>query len=221
MNFNLKNLLYYIYPKKCPFCKTVIDRNLFLCSDCAKSIKSHKYEAIIEIADLDKEIICLSPFAYDGKIRQAICDYKFKGITDYSDFFSIKISEIIKGTLKKVDFITSVPLHKLRQKERGFNQSEIIASKVGKILGIQYKELLVKIKKNKIQHELSGSERSQNVLGVYKSTNEKFIEGKSIILCDDILTTGNTLKECAKMLLKSGAKEIYCVTVATAKKVTY
>ena len=216
MAFNFKNLIYWLYPKHCPFCKTVISKNLVICDNCNRSIKREINIRKILIEGFNKEVICIAPFSYKDKIRTAICDYKFKGYLDYSDLFSKEISDVYIRYFKDIDFITSVPLHKNRQKERGFNQSEVLASKIGKIINVPHKELLVKCKSNKVQHNLPKYERVENVKGVYAVADKVEVYGKNILLCDDIITTGNTLKECAKVLLKAGAKDVYCVTTASS-----
>ena len=131
--------------------------------------------------------------------------------------FSKEISKVVDAHFKDIDIITAVPLHKLRKKERGFNQSEILASKIGKLIGVPYVGLLVKFKKNKVQHSLPRLEREENVKNVYKAINENKIKGKNILLCDDIVTTGSTLRECAKILFEAGANKVYCATTAKAE----
>ena len=76
---------------------------------------------------------------------------------------------------------------------------------------------MTKVKKNKIQHELSGLERVENVKGVYTAVDEVDLVGKTLVICDDILTTGNTMAECANVVFGKGAKQVIGVTIATAK----
>lgn len=217
MAFNFKNLIYLFYPKRCPFCNKIIDKNLCICTSCDESIKRELKIKKIMIEELNKEVICVSPFSYNEPIKTAICDYKFKGILDYSDLFSKEVSKVVSDYFKDIDIITAVPLYKIRKRERGFNQSEILASKIGKIIGVPYIELLVKFKNNKVQHSLPKLEREENVKNVYKAVNEDKIKGKNILLCDDIVTTGSTLKECAKTLFLAGASRVYCATTAKAE----
>ena len=116
------------------------------------------------------------------------------------------------------DIICSVPIHKKRMKERGYNQSELIAKEIAKNLtNTIYKKVLKKIKDNKRQSELKKEERLQNVKDVYEIQNKQIIENKKIILFDDIYTTGNTVNECSKVLKENGAKEILVLTLASGK----
>ena len=118
----------------------------------------------------------------------------------------------------KFDCITYVPLRPERKRSRGYNQSECIASDISSIINVPCEELIFKIKSNHIQHELDFSSRIENVKGVYAVKNEQAVKGKIILLCDDIITTGSTLRECAKTLLESGAKEVYCCVIASVFK---
>ena len=124
-----------------------------------------------------------------------------KKICDYIDSFEI---------------IMSVPIHKKRYYKRGYNQSELLAKEITKNFGkINFrKDMLVKIKNNTAQSTLKKEERLSNVEGAYKVREEKTLENKSILLVDDIYTTGNTANECAKMLKLAKVKEIGILTIA-------
>lgn len=108
-------------------------------------------------------------------------------------------------------------MHRTREKERGFNQSGECAREISRLTGIKYKELLRKIKKNKIQHELSLSERAENVIGVYELIDKELVRGKTVIICDDILTSGNTLAECANLIYEAGAAKVIGTTIANVQ----
>lgn len=216
VKFTFKNLLYLFFPKKCPFCKKVIDSKSAICSTCSQKINKDIAVRKILIEDLNKEIICIAPFSYKAKIKDAICDYKFHGKLDYAEFFSQEIIDTVIPYFPRIDCITSVPLYKKRKRERGFNQAEVLSKKIANLMNVSYKEILVKSKNNKVQHRLSKVQRVQNVKGVYSVIDKNYIKGKIILLCDDIITTGNTLKECAKTLFDYGAKAVYCVTIASA-----
>ena len=149
-----------------------------------------------------------------------ILRFKFKGYKNYSKFFA---EVMAKGVTQKFgnikfDCITYVPLRPERKRSRGYNQSECIASDISSIINVPCEELISKIKSNHIQHELDFSSRIENVKGVYAVKNERAVKGKTILLCDDIITTGSTLRECAKTLLESGAKEVYCCAIASVFK---
>ena len=113
------------------------------------------------------------------------------------------------------DIISAVPIHKKRKKERGYNQSELIAREIAKnIPVIVYKNALKKIKNNKRQSDLSKEDRLDNVKNVYQIANEEIIKDKRVVLFDDIYTTGSTLNECSRLLKQNGVKEILAITLA-------
>ena len=107
--------------------------------------------------------------------------------------------------LKKYDIILIVPISKKRLKERGYNQTELIAKEIAKITKIKIeKNVLLKIKNTLPQSTLNREEREKNVKGVYAARRIDKIKGKRILIIDDIYTTGNTVNECAKTLIEKG-----------------
>lgn len=213
-------ILDFIYPTKCAICnETIIKRENQICEKCGKELKIDSIMTRIDMGYGNK-IKCFSPFEYSGKIKKSILRFKFKGYKNYSKFFAQVMSKGITQKFGgiKFDRITYVPLRPERKRSRGYNQSECIASDISSIINVPCEELIFKIKSNHIQHELDFSSRIENVKGVYAVKNEQAVKGKTILLCDDIITTGSTLRECAKTLLESGAKEVYCCAIASAFK---
>lgn len=219
MNKIINKFLDLIFPPRCILCSKILpmDFENMVCKECENGINfSIQNRPIIQIGGELAE--CLSVFKYDGKIRDLICKFKFYGYQNYAEYFSQIISKEIKNRMlennMKFDVISAVPLSKKRKSERRYNQSELLARLISENLKIPYKEVIIKIKDNFPQHELSSEERAINVRGVYKAINFKDIKGKKILLCDDIITTGNTLKECVKVLKFAGAESIKCCTIA-------
>ncbi len=122
--------------------------------------------------------------------------------------------------LSKAELIVPVPLHPARKRERRYNQSEILAEEVSKITGIETLNILKRTKNTKTQTELSPTERRKNVKNAFcvRKTYKKTISNKRVLLIDDVMTTGATLDECSKILLKEGAIETYGVVIAGAWK---
>lgn len=211
----LRNMLSFFYPARCINCGELVDDKYPFCNECLKIFKPKRRERFIEVND--KKIKCISAFHYDGKIRQSICDFKFRDRKSYSKFFAESISKVFipEDKIKDFDYITAVPLSKQRYKERGYNQAEIVAKDLGKIINVEYFDILKKVKNNKIQHTLNLEERKNNVKNVYDVQGEINIKDKKIIICDDIITSGNTLAECVRVLLELGAVEVVCVTSAS------
>ena len=118
--------------------------------------------------------------------------------------------------MSAVDIITAVPMYYKNMRERGYNQSELLAKECAEIFNIPYAELVEKHKKNKAQHTLKGKERESNVQGVYRVIDSQAVADKNILIIDDIITTGNTLGECCKVLKKAGCKNICCAALCAA-----
>ena len=117
--------------------------------------------------------------------------------------------------MKNYDIILAVPISKQRKKERGYNQSALIARKIANKAGILYKEnVIIKVKHNAKQSTLNMKERAENVKNAYKVVDLETIHNKKVLLIDDIYTTGNTLKECSKVLKQAGAKMVNVLTIA-------
>ena len=116
-----------------------------------------------------------------------------------------------------VDMIVPIPLHKKRHLQRGFNQAQVLAEALGKRTGIQSQSrLLVKIRNVPPQTTLEKKERRKNIKGAFKARNEMKIKGKTILLVDDVYTTGSTVEECSRVLKQAGAREVKALTLAQA-----
>ena len=117
------------------------------------------------------------------------------------------------------DVLTWVPISRLRKFRRGYDQVELIAKAVGRELGMVPVPTLQKVRHNRPQSGIPGAEkRRANVLGAYREVSREQIVGKRVLLLDDILTTGATAGEAARVLLTAGAKEVHCAAVAAARK---
>lgn len=159
-------------------------------------------------------------FIYKDELREKILDYKFNDNPYlYRMFLEIILKDYkICELIKQCDYIIPVPMYKTNIKERGYNQTELISKGIAKKLNIIYdKNILIKIKQNKRQSTLDEQERKRNIKNVYKIINEDKINGKNILLLDDICTTGATINECYKMLKKYSDK----VTILVLAKSNY
>ncbi len=114
----------------------------------------------------------------------------------------------------KVDLVTSVPMSSKQLRVRGYNQAELMAKVVARCLGLPYKTLLMKRKETREQSKLKREERLTNVIGVFEPCGNEDLGGKAVLLVDDVLTTGATASECAKVLLSAGASAVYVLTLA-------
>ena len=116
-----------------------------------------------------------------------------------------------------MDLIIPIPLHQLKKAERGYNQSFYIAKGLGEILNVTASDRIVKRRKyTESQTTMTLVERQENISDAFKIRNKKIINGKVILLIDDVITTGATISECGKILLDSGAKKIFAASIAIA-----
>ena len=117
------------------------------------------------------------------------------------------------------DVLTWVPISRLRKFRRGYDQVELLAKAVGRELDMEPVRCLKKIRNNRPQSTVTGqAQRRANVLNAYRAIKPEQFQGKRVLLLDDIITTGATAGECARILLTAGAKEVHCAAVASAIK---
>ncbi|MGB9894147.1 MAG: ComF family protein [Candidatus Saccharicenans sp.] len=152
-------------------------------------------------------------------MKEAIILFKYKGYENLSrPLASLAYKALAdKGIFSGIDFILPVPLHKKREKARGFNQSELLARELSRLSSIPtLSGLLVKIKNTPAQVSLEATDREVNLKGAFQVKKIERIKGQSLLLIDDVFTTGSTLKECSLVLYEAGAKEIKALTLARA-----
>ncbi len=214
----IEYLLQLIYPNVCGICEQINKNSL--CEKCKLELdkkiigKIHNYtNNVSKIFNKHYYI-----FKYDGQIRKLLIDYKFNNKAYlYKTFSQIILNNTnIINFIKNYDIIIPVPIHKKRFNTRGYNQSELLAKEISKKLkDVDFRnDVLIKIKDNTAQSTLNKKERILNVKGAYRIKNEKFIKEKTVLLIDDIYTTGNTVNECSKVLMENGAKEIGIFTIS-------
>ena len=146
--------------------------------------------------------------------------YKFCNARSYGHSYGRLLAmKLLREYPQGFDCLTWVPVSRLREFRRGYDQVELLAKAVGRELGISPVPLLKKVRHNRPQSGLHGAEkRRANVLGAYRVIAPAGVAGKRILLLDDILTTGSTAGECARVLLTAGAKEVHCAVIAAARK---
>jgi ComF family protein len=163
-----------------------------------------------------------SCFAFDGPSREAIHRYKYQGQSSLVHLLAQELADFwardCNGTLQTshCDLMTPVPLHWWRAYRRGYNQSELLANQLSLKMDVPSKVLLRRVKPTRPQVELDRGQRAENVKNAFQieATHAELIKAKTILLIDDVCTTGATLRECAKALKKGGAAAVYALTVA-------
>ena len=157
--------------------------------------------------------------SFDDSYQRLIYAFKYGQLLNLGKRLGSTLGEKIKEDKRFLgcDFLIPVPLHPSRKRKRGFNQSEILALAISEKIGLPVlKDVLKRKKRTKDQTTLNAKQREENVRGAFSVKNEDRIVDKQIILVDDVMTTGATLKECARNLFEAGAKEVLGLTVAVA-----
>jgi len=207
-------LLDLFYPPKCAFCGTLIEKQRRgLCEKCVKNLPFTKNGGK---QNGNFFTACLSPLYYEGEVRDALLRYKFQRIAAYCEPFGILLSACIAEYLEdEVDFVTWVPLSRKRLRKRGYDQAKLLAEVTASELGLPCIQLLEKPVHTAQQSKTGSAEkRRANISGAYRVLNKSLISGKTILLIDDIVTTGATFSECSRMLGMAGAERVYCAALA-------
>lgn len=153
---------------------------------------------------------------FEGPIRLALHNLKYHRDMALGDALARQLALFVKNLHWQVDVVIPVPLGKKRQQERGYNQVGMVAMPLAGLLGWDYSPTsLARIRETRSQVGLSPAERKENVSGAFLGNPDK-ICGRTVLLVDDVTTTGATISACAAALLESGAREVYAVTLARA-----
>lgn len=211
-------ILNLIYPPVCGFCNEI--NKEYLCDKCRNKLTSIKLSKIDNYKDVpvyfDEHFYI---FKYEKEIREYILKYKFDEKSYMYESYARILAEdkvFVKNFLDKYDYVISVPIHKKRFNQRGYNQSELIAKKVGMVCHKQYYDnVLVKTKNIVAQSSLDKLERVRNIKNVFSlGKNAELIKGKKVAIFDDVFTTGATVNECSKELKNAGARFVGIFTIA-------
>jgi len=231
------DVLDFIYPQRCPVCQTALSSGRELmcqncmfkfrekerllgpyCPSCKRQLPSLSDGCECEESDQALEAV-FSLGVYDEETEALIENFKYRRKRRLGAFLSEVLSERLLNSAEfpTADFIVAVPLHKRKLRERGFNQSKIIASQLSEKLGIPVlSDSVIRKRNTRTQTGLSREERRKNVKDAFKLTGKVDLKGRRLLLVDDVLTTGATVSECARTLKNAGAKKIWGVTLAVA-----
>ena len=209
-------MLRLFFPSKCILCSRLLAmEETDLCHDCRKNTESFPGTK----TNIPFIAHWTSLWYYKDNVRSSIHRFKFGNKRFYSEAYGrllgVRLCDSIYG---EADLVTWVPVSPLRRLRRGYDQSRLLAEALGKELSIPVVRVLKKVRHTPPQSTLGHApQRRANVLNAYKIVNSGLIVGKRILLLDDVVTTGATASECARMLLTAGAKEVNLATVAVAK----
>ncbi|MEG0179591.1 MAG: phosphoribosyltransferase family protein [Oscillospiraceae bacterium] len=215
-----------IYPKRCAYCDRVLG-NVAKCALCEPLIMAIKREEGIAIDKkgrvLDFVDIALAPYWYVEPVKSGILRFKFGKRQDLAKYYASELILVLRACniLPIFDIIIPVPTGIKELKRKGYSVPYLLAMEVSRQNAVPLcTNAIVKPKDTPPQMSLSGEKRRANLLGAFTVTDLVAVKNKTILLVDDVLTTGSTVNECAKMLLISGAKACCSVCIAVGSIAT-
>jgi len=213
-----ERVLRLVYPMKCMFCDSLLPDtdNLRVCDACYKLLPrmGRPFYAVPHMPYING---LFAAYHYEDEIEKAIHAMKFQGRPQLSKDLAFLLSEELqKQPVYDFDLIVPVPMHRKKQRQRGYNQSQLLARELSGHLGIPVGEVLIKTRHTKAQSSLGREERLTNLEGAFKLSEGVNPEGMNILLLDDVTTTGSTLNACALVLYEAGTSWIFASVIAIA-----
>lgn len=211
----MEYILDILFPKRCIICSKTLKAGceISICHNCHNDmlLKFHN-PSLPEGRFFDQYMFCLP---YIDTIKESVRGLKFKNQYTLAKTFGYVMAEKLKcEDVGYVDYVVPVPISYMRKRDRGYNQTELITQELCKITGLKMnKEIIEKIKEIPPLSSMNKSQRAKMVKGAYKVSSD--VKGMRILLTDDIYTTGSTVNECARVLIKNGAKEVKVLTLCT------
>lgn len=221
-----------LFPDRCVLCgqivregavcekcsdKLILCRNIRVCKKCSRPVFEEQLLCEACSAAPRAFTACFAAAVYEGALRKSILNYKFHHHPEYHRGYAKLIYTHLSsfGALPHFDAIIAAPLSKERQRERGYNQAELIAKELAHLMHLPFvRQCVRKLKNTAAQSTLSFTERLHNLSDVFLVAKPEKIQGKTVLLTDDVLTTGSTANEIATQLLQAGAKQVYVAVVA-------
>jgi len=218
-----QSILDFVFPPLCVLCGSAIQSgNRLLCEKCRRDLPGLK-KPLLAAAELvhppkpplwfDKT---LALFEYNPQVQKLIHLCKYKNMPAFSAYFGelLGVEFLRHPELNDVDMIIPVPLHNARYRERGYNQSALLASAIKKISGVPVNTNV--LKRNKYtppQAKLKREDRVKNILGAFTAKKSAKISNSCVAVVDDVVTTGTTVNECARVLRSAGAKKVVILSI--------
>ena len=233
-NIVMDSLLDFLYPPSCFHCDKLLSEHKMLCDECFENLEAisfgecpvcgmHLPQGVTTCPDhpttsaFEPIQFIRSLGIFNDVLKNLIHGLKYKDRTDIGVYFGHLLGKLVvnEHRFRGFELVIPVPLYKTRQRERGYNQSERIARGIFERARIPYaKSLVIRKQVTQSQTLLDLREREENVRGIFEITDKKKIEGKNIIIVDDVITTGATAKSLAKTLRDANAGTVCTICVA-------
>lgn len=205
-------ILDFLFPPKCPFCGALLTRDQdAICPDCRKGLpwtpdRPGKATFVKTVT---------APLYYEGEVRRSLLEYKFHAVPARGRAFGRLAGEAAARQEIGFDVLTWVPLSRKRLRRRGYDQAELIAQGAAETLGTRPVSLLRKVRDVPPQSRIKTPEgRRANISGCYEVCDPALVKDQRVLLFDDIITTGSTVSECARVLMLAGAREVSAAALA-------
>ncbi len=212
-----ERLLCLLFPARCLLCGDLVPPGEAFCESCRRDVPEVPCERRYSLPEAGAGgFRVLSPFAYEGGCQEALGQLKFQNYRALAKPLGRLMAETALDLDGIFDGVTWTPMTRKGKRRRGYNQSELLARTVAKALDLPCLPLLEKARETRVQHTLSREERLKNVEGAYRAKPEA--AGKSLLLVDDIVTTGATQRECARALYRAGAGKVAGLCAADAQE---
>ena len=201
-----------MFPNRCPFCDSVIRREENICSACRKLLPKVPIRRFAIGGSP-----CVAALPYLDQYAAAVKRFKFRKRAFYAPALAEVMTEAVRAEydLREFDCVTCVPMHPKDMRRRRFNHSELLARECAAVTGLPYFDLLEKCRRNKPQHRMRLANRAANVKNVFCSADKSLSKKLRVLLIDDIITSGNTLGECVRILEKAGYCGVRCAVVCS------
>ena len=207
-------VLHFFFPNFCCSCQAPLPYDKCVCDECRTILEKGRIKKPRRRTLYNKRFIIHSIYSYedDNEAATVVKRLKFARKFNGCHFMGEVIANKAKSLRREYDVVTFVPMSPFAEYERTFNQCEYVCSCVAKRLGIKEKNCLRKVRYTSKQHSLSSVDRRRNLKGAFKARRN--VEGKRILLVDDVTTTGTTMSECANELYKGGADSVTMIAFA-------
>ena len=216
-------LLDFLFPPHCPLCHAYVETRGSWCPNClTKALQPHRLPLSVPMQAVLADAWALG--VYKDSLRDLIRHLKYQGQRSnlaYIEAFLQAAGEqaAVRKFLSGIDLAVPVPLYPAKEKQRGFNQAELIFGRFLTSQHIPLRRLLLRTRATRPMYELSGRERAENLKNAFAVTDKQVLQGKNILLVDDILTTGATMSECARALRAAGACSVQMLVLASDHKI--